>query len=210
VRPAGATPARQRGPRASESSPNTPRHGTMRGRYQQRIGVSSGMPGMPGPEHAWRLAGQTKSSAFPLRDRRIGDGEVGTEGLRRELSRAASSRALRLRSGPRAGRGALPCGAADHARGGSAPRLAGGSGGVRRPGGEAPGASSCRTAAGRLSAVLACAPRASRSPQAGSIPAMTVIVPPFRGPRSGSCHPGYQPLPRHGRSPARNLGLGLS
>jgi len=43
VRPAGATPARQRGARASERHPNPPRHGTLRGRYQQRTGVSSGM-----------------------------------------------------------------------------------------------------------------------------------------------------------------------
>ncbi len=39
---------------------------------------------LPGPEHAWRLAGQTTSSAFLLRDRRLGDGAVGTAGLRRE------------------------------------------------------------------------------------------------------------------------------
>ena len=90
------------------------------------------------------------------------------------------------------------------ARGGRGPWWGG-------PGGRASAGPAGRQAtAGCLSAVLACAPRASRSPQAGSIPAMTVIVPPFRGPRSGSCHPGYQPLPRHGRCPARNLGLGLS
>ena len=42
MRPAGATPTRQRGARASERHPNPPRHGTLRGRYQQRTGVSSG------------------------------------------------------------------------------------------------------------------------------------------------------------------------
>lgn len=36
---------------------------------------------LPGPEHAWRLTGQTKSSVFPLRDRRIGDGEVVRKGF---------------------------------------------------------------------------------------------------------------------------------
>lgn len=35
---------------------------------------------LPGPEQAWRLAGQTKSSAFPLHDGRIRNGEVVNEG----------------------------------------------------------------------------------------------------------------------------------
>jgi hypothetical protein len=47
--------------RASESNPNTPRHGTMPGRYQRRGGLSSGMPRVPEPARG--RAGQTAAFA---------------------------------------------------------------------------------------------------------------------------------------------------
>ena len=57
-----------------------------------------------GPEPARRLAGQTRPSAFPLRDGRIGAGEVVNDRLRREP--------LGLSSGRRLSRADLP----DHHR----------------------------------------------------------------------------------------------